>query len=71
MVDAQSGEVLEVSPVLSAVEPSAGAPPAQGSAAPVAAAEPDSTTSPWALYGGIVLLCAIALGVFLLRRRLN
>jgi hypothetical protein len=75
MVDAQSGEVLEVSPVLSAVEPSAGAPPAapaaQGSAAPVAAAEPATTTPPWALYGGIVLLCAIALGVFLLRRRLN
>ncbi len=70
IVDAQSGEVVEVSPTDTAVEPTA-APPAQGSAAPVAADESDSTSAPWALYGGIVLLCAIALGLFLLRRRLT
>ncbi len=45
-----------------APSPAASASPTDGS---------DSTTPPWALYGGIVLLCAIALGIFLLRRRLT
>jgi hypothetical protein len=45
-----------------APSPAASASPTDGS---------DSTSPPWVLYGGIVLLCAIALGVFLLRRRLT
>ena len=45
-----------------APSPAASASPTDGS---------DSTSPPWALYGGIVLLCAIALGIFLLRRRLT
>jgi hypothetical protein len=88
IVDAQSGEVLEVSPVevrraapklvvLTVEPPVQGAvapvvaPFVQAPASPVAADEPDSTCPPWVLYGGIVLLCAIALGLFLLRRRRN
>ncbi len=45
-----------------APSPAASASPTDGS---------DSTSPPWVLYGGVVLLCAIALGIFLLRRRRN
>ncbi len=34
-------------------------------------AEPTATSPPWVLYGGVALLCAVALGIFLLRRRLT
>ena len=67
-VNASTGEVMSVSKASLPQEPTGSASPPSP---PVAAAEPDSTSPPWALYGGIVLLCAVALGVFLLRRRLN
>ena len=62
-------DIDAVTGALVCVSPASLAPPLAPSASPTA--EPATTTPPWALYGGIVLLCAIALGLFLLRRRLN
>ncbi len=67
-INASTGEVMSVSKASLPQEPTGSASPPSP---PVAAAEPDSTSPPWVLYGGIALLCAVALGVFLLRRRLN
>jgi hypothetical protein len=67
-INASTGEVMSVSKASLPQEPTGSASPPSP---PVAAAEPATTSPPWALYGGIVLLCAIAFGLFLLRRRLN
>jgi hypothetical protein len=70
-VDARTGEAIEAGCTGCADSLDAPVPvaPTRPSASPTA--EPATTTPPWVLYGGIVLLCAIALGIFLLRRRLN
>jgi hypothetical protein len=68
-VDARTGEAGVMGYAVGTASSDAPVPvaPPRPSASPTA--EPTTTSPPWALYGGIVLLCAIALGVFLLRRR--
>ena len=70
-VDARTGEAGVIGCAVGTASSDAPVPvaPPRPSASPTA--EPATTTPSWALYGGIVLLCAIALGLFLLRRRLN
>ncbi len=62
-------DIDAVTGALVCVSPASLAPPLAPSASPTA--EPATTSPPWVLYGGIALLCAAALGVFLLRRRLT
>ena len=70
-VDARTGEAGVMGYAVGTASSDAPVPvaPTRPSASPTA--EPATTSAPWALYGGIVLLCAIALGLFLLRRRLT
>jgi len=70
-VDARTGEAGVMGYAVGTASSDAPVPvaPPRPSASPTA--EPTTTSPPWALYGGIVLLCAIALGIFLLRRRLT
>jgi hypothetical protein len=68
-VDARTGEAGVMGYAVGTASSDAPVPvaPPRPSASPTA--EPTTTSPPWALYGGIVLLCAIALGLVLLRRR--